>query len=779
VPTRVFQPNFSGGIIGEGMYARTDTSKYASGVKDAVNMLIRTQGGMANRPGFRLASGFDTSDASNVQWLVPFALTNQSTALLEFSTGKVRVIYEGAYVLDSAFTAKAVSAVTYANPCTLTMTAPDAATYVVGDLVYLNDPNGDLTIGEQVMRVSAISGTAVTVQSYASTTLDTTAGAGLWGNLGSGATLKKIYSFAHPYTMSDVAFLRYAQDNLDMYIAHRGYAVRKLVFTALDNWALSTHSFAPSMATPASLTVTPTPAAAQSLTYAVSALAAETLEEGLPRQTTIANGSLSTGGLTTLSWPAVSGAVLYNVYRLEAGGLGYIGTTSATGFVDRNISPDQSIRTKSARTPFNSANNYPGVVTFVEQRLTLASTNNEPQLTEMSKVAAFTNFTVSYPSQADDGIRFRLRTRDLNNIRSMVSGRALFVFTSAAEWVITGNDNEGVLTPTSIVPRPESYFGSYDIEPLVVGNVAMFVDPSGSTIRDFLLTLNPNATSQSRDLTILIEELLEDKEITSWCYANSPDRTVWVTLSDGKLLSLCYMNEHEIWVWTRHEIGGTDPFVYQVDVAREGVNDRLYAVVGRFDAAENKEVIMTERLELRIDSSSQAAFFVDSGLTYSDPVEETSAVSGLLHLRGQDVIALVDGDVIENLTVNAAGVVDLGVVGNTVHVGLRYVSYLQTLGIDFETEALGSMQGRYKAVGAVAVNLKRSRGVKAGTSLDDLNELIEWDESMVGGPIPLKTHQVDITVASDWVRDATLFIVQDYPLPMTVLGVAPEWEAGE
>jgi hypothetical protein len=780
MPTRVFQPNFSGGILGEGMYARTDTSKYSSGVKDAVNMLIRPQGGMVNRPGFEIASGFDTSGASKVQWLIPFTLTNQSTAMLEFAPDRARVIFEGAYVLDSSFTAKAVSAVVYANPAKLTMVnGAAAATYAIGDLVYLSDPAGSLVIGEQVLRVKTISGADITFEAFDKNTLDMSAGAVGWGTLGAGATLAKVYSFAHPYAEEDIPFVRFSQDNLDMYLAHRKYPPQKLTFTALTSWAIAPHSFAPAVATPATLTPTPSPAASQSLSYAVAALAAETLEEGLPRITTIGNGSLSTGGKTNLAWSAVAGAALYNVYRQEAGGYGYIGTTDQLAFVDSNITPDQSVRPKTARNPFGSANNYPGVVSFVEQRLALASTNNQPQLIEMSKTAGFTNFAVSYPSQADDGLRFRLRTRELNDVRAMVSGRALFVFTSSAEWVVTGNDNEGVLTPSSIVPRPESYFGSYDIEPLVVGDVAMFVDPSGSTIRDFLLTLNPNAESQSRELTVLVEELFEGREITSWCYTSANDRTVWVTLSDGSLLSLCYMKEHDIWGWTRHVLGGVDPFVYQVASAREGVIDRLYAVVGREDAITEQEVVQVERMALRRDRNAFEPFFVDAGLTFRDDVEAATQLSGLLHLRGQTVVALADGDVVENLQVNEAGIVELGIAANWVHIGLPYSAYLQTLPVDFETEQLGSMQGRFKAVGEVAVNLKRSRGTKAGVRLGDLNELIEWDASMVNGPIPLQSRQVNMTVPGDWVRDATVYVVQDYPLPMTVLGVAPEWEPGE
>lgn len=776
--TRVFQPNFSGGIIGADAYARTDTTKYAVGVKDAVNMLIRPQGGMQNRPGFQLASGYDTGSGGNNQWNIPFTLSNQTTAILEFSVGRVHVIYDGAYVLNPAFTARAVTAVSTGAAAVLTMASgTDAAAYAAGELVYLDDPNGDHALGEQVLRVTEVFGATISFTIYDQTAVDTSAGPAVWGTLGAGAVLRKLYYFAHPYQLADVPFVRFAQDNLDMYLAHRGYAPRRLRFTSLASWALTLHSFAPAIAAPTALAAAPDTPAAESRTYRITAIADDTLEESLPAEITISN--YNPASQTSLAWTPPPGAVLFNIYRSQpGGGIGYIGTTNLNVFRDNNIFPDQSSRPPTLRTPFGNTNDNPGVVSFVEQRLAFGSTNNQPQLIEASKTQAFTNFGVSFPSQASDALRFRLRTQELNDIRAMVSGRALFVFTSTAEWVITGNDNEGVLTPTSIVPRPESYFGSYDIEPLVVGDQALFVEPSGSVIRDFLLTLNPNAAAQSRDLTILVRDLFEGFEVTSWCYTQSPDRTVWVTLSNGALLSLCYMAEHDIWGWTRHRIGGVSPHVYQVVAAREGVRDTLYATIGR--VGPGGEAVMVERLAPRIDANPFAAFFVDGGLTYNVPGAPTGEISGLLHLRGQPVIALVDGDVVVDLEVDEAGVVNLrGASGTFIHVGLPYRAFLETLNIDFETEGLGSMQGRYKAVAEVAVSLKLSRGVKAGVRQDALNELVEWEPYMVGGPMPLQTRQVNMTVDGDWMRDATVIVAQDYPLPMTVLGVAPTWEPGE
>lgn len=861
--SRILQPNFSGGIIGPEMYARSDTTKFAVGVKQADNFMIRLQGGLANRPGFRLASGFSTGSETQAQWLVPFQISDTLSYHLEFGEDEFRVISEGAYVLDSSFTDVGVASITSEATARIECSSSgEAATLSAGDLVYLQDPNGDHTLTEQILRVDSVSSEFVTFSVYDGTTLDTSAGSGTWGTIGAGATLSKIYSMAHPYDLDEIPFARFAQDNLDLYIAHPNHPLRVLTITAADDWALAEHSFEPSVSPPekpsaAPVTITDitqadpavVTAAGHGFTdgttvfikdvvgmtevngnfyvirdvttdtfslestggdpvdstgftayssdgevdtfvvleesaqsgvtyrYRISSLREDTLEESLPSTVLEIDSDVSLVDIT-LAWPAVENAGLYNIYKETTTGFGYIGTTAQTVFTDNNIEPNGATTPKTSRNPFDSTDNYPAVVSFVEQRLALANTVNDPQIVEMSATGAFNSFTRSYPSDADDSLSFRLRTKTLNDVRAMVSGRAMVMFTSSAEWVVTGNENEGVLTPTSIVPRPESYWGSFDIEPLTVGENALFVEPSGNVIRNFLLTLNPNAPETSRDLTVLVRHLFEGRTITSWTYTKSPYRTVWVTLDDGSLLALTYMAEHDIWGWTTHTLGGADATVYQVSAAREGTRDVLYAVVGR--TVNSTEVVMTERMDARVDDNVEDAYFLDAGLSYGGGGPAASAVSGLLHLRGENVTALVDGSVVEGLTVNEAGVVDFGDrEGEVIHVGLGYEATMETLNVDFETEGLGSMRGRYKAASEVAVVMHRTRGVSAGVTEDALNEIKEWRAGFVGGPIPLFTGTKLITVEGDWLRDASVVIKQEYPLPATILGIAPEWSFGE
>lgn len=856
---RVFQPSFAGGIIGSDMYARSDTTKYAVGVKSADNVFVRLQGGLSNRPGFRNASGFDTSSGASTQWLMSVQITESLSYHVEFSDGFFTVISEGAYVLDSNVTPATLASISEADPMQIVAnSAGEAAVFSVDDLVYLDDPNGDHALDQQVFKVTGVASATISLVCYDGTTVDTSAGAATWGTIGSGATLSKVYQGTHSYAIADVPFLRYAQDNADIYIVHPGYAPSKLTITAADDWALTAITFEPTTQPPAALaaatinaatqtnpvvittaaahglsdgstiyvdsvggmtelnqryftvvaestttlelysaggsaidgtgytayttggtatTSTGIEATAQSGTtyrWRISALDGDSLEESLPGDIIELDSDLALTDVT-LIWPAVENATIYNIYKEAEGGYGLVGTTANTSFVDNNIDPDTTFGPKQTRNPFENGNN-PSVVGFAEQRLALAATVNDPQVVEMSQTGTFTNFTRGYPVQAADALTFRLRTGQLNTVRSLVSGTALLMFTGAAEWLVTGNQQEGVLTPTSIVPRPLSYWGSYDLEPLKVGEYVFFLEPSGSVIRDFRLAPSDNVNQNSRDLTIMVRDLFEGLEVTSWCYAKAPHSLIWVTLSDGSLLSICYMAEHDLWGWTTHTLGGTDAVVYQVSCAREGAEDAVYAVVGR--TLENGHCIMTERLDTRVDAVIEDAFYLDAGLSYSGT--EASVFSGLFHLRGQTVSVLADGAVFTDLTVNEAGAIDLGDdVGTVVHAGLPYTATIETLDVDFEADGLGSMQGRYKAASEVAVMVKSTRGISAGTDEDRMQELIEWEPAFVGAPIPAFTGTRVLNVDGDWVRNATVIVKQTYPLPMTVLGIAPEWALGE
>jgi len=856
---RIVQGSLNGGIISGGMYARTDTEKFQKGLKDAVNVFVRPQGGVSNRAGFAGATRFDTSNGVASQWLLPFSFNTEQTYHLEFADAAFRVIRSGAYVLDTTVGEIGITAVTTAAAAKITLTDPlDAAKFPVGCLAYLTDPAGSHALHEAYVRVTGAAGADLSFEVFDGTELDTTVGA--WGAIGAGAALQKVYEVAHTYALADLPDVAYAQDADTMYLTHDLYPPRKVGRFDHDDWFISDVVFAPSVAQVQTATATITAAtktnpvvvtaAAHGLaegdgfsiadvagmieinnkvftagavttdtvelkdmagepvdgtayvaytsggaisspgtayklsadadpldlvtySYAVAAIDSDTFGEGLPTELfTVDNDLFYKGGVNYIGWRAVPDASRYAVYRMYAGSLGYIGTTVSTVFTDENITADTATGVRLDRNPFAAAGDYPAVVSFYEQRLIFAATINDPQLVEASRVGDVENFCNSYPALPDDAFRFRVRDRRVNHIRALVPAESLTILTSGGEWEIAPQGDGEYLRPDKRRLSPRTNYGSSALPPLFTGSVVLYIEPSKNVVRDY----RPNDFSTPPgDLTIVARDLFEDREIVSWTYAAAPHKLVWAALDDGTLLSMTYVPEHDVWAWTRHDMGTAK--VKQVSSVREGNDDVVYAVVAR--QLGGKTVTLTERLARREDTDIKLAMYLDAGYIadFGGPV---STVQGLLHLRGETVTVLADGDVIEGLVVDQTGTVDLGTRAATnISVGLSYESLIETLDVQFEIKNYGSSDGRYKATAEMSLKIRRTRGIETGTSLDRMHGSKEWTADLVGGPIPLKSETQLVTVSGDWDRDATMYARQRNPLPMTILSIGPDWEVSE
>ncbi|MGE4298323.1 MAG: hypothetical protein AB7E47_09875 [Desulfovibrionaceae bacterium] len=169
--------------------------------------------------------------------------------------------------------------------------------------------------------------------------------------------------------------------------------------------------------------------------------------------------------------------------------------------------------------------------------------------------------------------------------------------------------------------------------------------------------------------------------------------------------------------------------------------------------------------------STEGAFFVDSGLSYAG--DATQAVGGLAHLAGRTVSVLADGSVQPDRVVGADGVVALARPASTVHVGLPYASVLQPMQLETATQT-GSGQTRKKRIINVAARFYRTLGGKIGPGEDRLDAIHSRTTSMaMDQPPEVWSGDKSVVFPQGWTREAVLTVVQDQPLPMTVLMLVP------
>jgi hypothetical protein len=159
-------------------------------------------------------------------------------------------------------------------------------------------------------------------------------------------------------------------------------------------------------------------------------------------------------------------------------------------------------------------------------------------------------------------------------------------------------------------------------------------------------------------------------------------------------------------------------------------------------------------------------------------------VGQLWHLEGKNVSVLGDSYVVANpnnpeytIVTVTNGIATLDRPYGVIHVGLPYVSDLQTL--DIETAQSETLSDKHKLVSGVSMHIEQSRGIWVGgrepqeSTLDGLFELKLRENETYEEPVNLTTDVVDIEIDSEWNSNGRIFVRQIDPLPMTILSVVP------
>ena len=765
---RTMQPSFTAGELSPALWARVDLAKYQVGLKQAKNVFIYPHGGVANRPGLEYVG--EVKDSAKLTRLIPFQYSPDQSYILEFGDQYHRVYKDGELIVTAA--PSAISGITVSADATVTTAAPHGLAN--GAEVYMTGIVGPSALNGRRFRISGVTANTFKLNDLFGVLVSSLA----MPAYVSGGTVRAVYETASPYLSADLRDVVAAQELNQMFLAHNGYAPRKLTRIAENNWTMATMTFQPSINPPATVTAaigvktTPTGYVAKDYFYKVSAVKADSGEESLPSPATVAvsNDLLITGNTNIISWAAVAGAERYLVYKFDNGAYGYIGGTDALSLTDDNITADLADQPQQGRNPFIGSDNYPRCVGFTDDgRLGFGGTKANPTAMYLSQSSNYENFGTSSPAKAADSITFRIRSKKLNEIRSFVPAKGLLVFTSVAEWVITGG-NDGFLSPSNITRTNQGYRGASVLQPINIGNTILFAQRTGGVVRDMAFQFSEDGYT-GNDLTVLARHLFIGRRIVAWDYAQSPHSIVWCVLDDGSLVSLTYMREHEVWGWTRHE---TDGAFEDVAVIPHGEEDQPYFIVRRTVKGQTKRYI--ERLRSREVKGLNDCFFVDSGLTYSGA--PATVITGLWHLEGKTVTALADGNVVRGLTVNA-GQVTLPNAASVVHVGLPYTAEIETLELDLgAVRGLGTVQGRVKSVSAVNMRVEKSRGMFIGP---ERNKMREWKQrafEAYGSPIELFTGDFLQRMDADWNTSGNVVIQQRDPLPMAVLAVMPEIAIG-
>lgn len=762
------QTSFNAGEWSPLMRGRVDIDKYPSACQLMENFLPSVEGAAFTRGGTKFVQ--EVKDSSDRTWLVRFQFSESDSYMLEFGDGYVRFYTNHAQVQVSGVAAWVTTTV-----------------YAVGDLV----SNGGANY-------------------YCKTAH--TAGATFAGDAAKWYALTgTIYEIPSPYSAADLLSsdgtfaLRKAQTGDVVYLVHRNYAPRKLSRYGATDWVLEAVDFNAPAFGEENTTSTTIYASAKtgSVTLTASAsvftaghvgqyikltekdvrdvpqwesgkaIAINDIRRSDGNNYTALNDA-TTGGIK----PTHTSGAEYDgnagvQWQFSDPGYGWALITAYTSptVVDATVVsqlPDGAVTAGKATTrwafqAWNSTDGYPTEVTFYRERLVFA----RDRTIWFSVTADFENFATEIDGviSSDSGFERTLAGDRINDIKWLSPADALLVGTVGDEWAIAKSTTNQAFGPSNAEAKPISAYGSSNVAPQRVANETVFVQQSGRKVRSLETQgyTSPNITLMARHITA--------PGVVGMAYAQEPWSVIWCWRSDGVLIGMTFDRSEDVMAWHRHPF--TDGFVECVDcmTSPDGTRDEAWLIVRYTINGSTKRYIMYMEPEADENTAQADWFYVDCGLTYSGAAATT--ITGLGHLEGEEVWVLRNGTRHPNRTVSG-GAITLQEAGTKVQIGKPCPARLQNMNIDGGAQA-GTAQGKTKRVHAMTIRLDNSLGGTAGPSTDTLEEIQYRTPSIpMGSAPPAFTGDVDIEWAGDYDKQASVLIVKDRPMPITVLAVMPQ-----
>lgn len=752
------KPSFAGGELTPALYGRTDLQKYDVGASRLENMIVLRYGGATRRPGFRYVA---KTQGGRKARLIPFQYSTEQSYVLEFTEGFVRIFTQGGIIVkdgnpltiptkykeadlpDIKYTQSAdVLFLVHVNHPPMTLTRYGVTEWKLERMDIAGGPFDDPNTKENVkIGTSAVRGDVTLTASVDYFTND------MVGSLiRLGHTMSGQLKFGNPTTALSVRCVPGGTVYVESFGFWNGSFVVEKHDKSTGEWVVLQEQHSNRTQ---NYTLNYTNKSDDILEYRVRSSSFDTSVWG--------NENEKQRGYVTIQTFAQD---YYGVARITA----VNSATSAAATVMRELAVTEATNDFSL-SAWSSKKGYPQAVSFFEDRLVFAGSRTKPQTYWASQSGDYYNFWVNTPQQDSDAITGTLSGGQMNGIRAIIPFGEMLMLTSGGEYKV-GGGNE-VFTPTNQKAEPQEYRGINNLTPVVIGGRIVYVQHQGGVIRDLTYSYDVDKYTGD-DVSLLAAHLFEGHTIVALAYQQTPNTIVWCVREDGVLLGMTYIKEQDVYAWHKHKTLGNFADVCTISGNRE---EELWAIVER-DGAHYVEQMGSQ---IR-NTSPQEQFYVDAGYIYEGA--PNNALTGLLWLSDKDVSVLADGNILEGMHVDKNGALQLPKVFQKVIVGLPYESTVQTMPIEFSVQD-GSYMGRKKRVSRMTILFRDTRGGLYGVSEKKL-DMIKWRSTEnYDSPIALYSGKRHVVIPSASYDDTVyLTIKQRDPLPMTILSIVPEVEAG-
>ncbi len=554
----------------------------------------------------------------------------------------------------------------------------------------------------------------------------------------SGSALTSNYTTNCNWTTAQLFELNFAQFGDTIYVCHRNNAIRKIFRESASSFIVNTFSF-------------------------------DTHSSGYPIYQPYYKYADSA---TTITPSATSGSITVtasaNTFTSAWNGLkirhkkktmtitGYTSATQVSATVNETLD-DTSAASDWDEQTISSLRGYPQAVTFHNNRLWFGGLFSRPAGILASKSSEYSNFDVD-DAGASDAIDVDITGDQVNEVRHMLSGKDLLIFTDGGEYYVpVSSDN--TITPSNITIQRQTPYGISRTAPVMFDQAAGFCQKNGKTIREFVYS-DIEDGYKSTSVSILAQHLIDSPKQVAIMKGNfvRPEQYAFFlnngSTHAGKLSVFHSVRDEKIAGWTQWSTRTNDTYHSVITL-----NENLIVVVKRVlngstiyslekFADEDTTTLdcqttttLSQRGTPLVDGGSQSGTtLVVDGLTSAPVINETFTIAG--NATEYTIQAITDnsgGEYSLNLdkTLAATPADDAAITFTK--------GFLHTVNAIYQTEKVNAVDGNsslgeYTVSGSNTITLTtssgaRATGVKVGFNYIPTVETMPIDKELPEGPL--------------------------------------------
>lgn len=225
--------------------------------------------------------------------------------------------------------------------------------------------------------------------------------------------------------------------------------------------------------------------------------------------------------------------------------------------------------------------------------------------------------------------------------------------------------------------------------------------------------------------------------------------------------------------WAHHET--KDGVFETICSVANGNEDSVYAVVKRTLLGQERRYI--ERLDSPVDSKDVSSYTtLDCSIAITDNTQTSIRIE---HLKGMDVVLLLNHSDVHQVQVGQDGTVILPYVAKDIAIGIPIECKIVLPQVYMDMKD-GTLQSRTVRSNSMILRLRNSRGGKVGVTFNRGMDLI-GDASLIQNGSTMYTGDVNINIPTQgkgFATDATVCILHDDPFPFNLLSVVRDVSIG-